>query len=394
VSTGAPPLTQLFVVASSATARMRMRIVPMVDDGERLAAVNQGLGIVPLEVMAEGDDRALAEVYHAFRRIDLPDASCGDQAERLETALSVWGDALARSGIALRLERRALYGAPLPRTDWQGSTSGISARPWDVEMTALAAGLRTIVKLDGLPPELVDTLRQLVEQRGFQVEAVAQRDAGGANDPSKSVTLLVARDASPLVEARELEALLLAPRGAPGATGATIRMGALLGYPPCCTDRFTRIAGQNYTTLAWALLPGVPHRPASPVTQWLHPALALLSHSPCDLHCAPSVALGERLVDEIEATQPTFAAGWRSLTARVHVIDHRGNRLALTVDGGLESKATITAADVVASGSSDSHAMTTAHRLVGQNVRAHSGGLLTTDGGWHAPYVADHRGRP
>jgi len=392
VSTGAPSTTQLFVVASGATARMRMRIVPIVDDGERVAAINRDLGIVPLEVSAEGDDRALAEVYHVFRRLELPDAARGGEAERLETALSAWGDALAGSGIALRLERRALYGAPLPRTDWQGSTSGVSARPWDVEMTALAAGLRTIVKLDGVPRELIDTLRQLVEQRGFQVEVVGQRDAAGAHDPSRSVTLLVARDASALVEARELEALLLAPRGASGVTAATIRMGALLGYPPCCADRFTRIAGQNDTTLAWALLPGVPHRPASPVIQWLHPALALLSHSPCDLHCAPSVALGERLVDEIEATQPTFAAGWRSLTARVHVIDHRGNRLSLTVDGPLEAEATITGADVVASGSADAHAMITAQRLVGQTVHAHAGGLLTADGGWHAPYVADHRG--
>lgn len=392
MSTGALPSTQLFVVASDGTARMRMRIVPMVDDGERLAAVNQGLGIVPLEVTAEGDDRALAAVYHAFRRLDLPEATRGDETARLEIALSAWGEALARSGIAVRLERHALYGAPLPRTDWRGSTSGISARPWDVEMTALAAGLRTIVKLDGVPPDFIPTLHQLVEPRGLRVEVVAQRDAAGADDPSKSVTLLVARDASALVEARELEALLLAPRGAAGVTAATIRMGALLGYPPCCTDRFTRIAGQNDTTLAWALLPGVPHRPASPVTQWLHPALALLSHSPCDLHCAPSVALGERLVDEIEATQPTFAAGWRSLTARVHVIDHRGNRLALTVDGGLEAEATITVADVVASGSSDANAMTTAQRLAGQTVRAHAGGLMTADGGWHAPYVADHRG--
>ena len=61
MSTGAHPPTQLFVVASGATARMRMRIVPVVDDGERVAAVNQGLGIVPLEVMAEGDDAGLVE---------------------------------------------------------------------------------------------------------------------------------------------------------------------------------------------------------------------------------------------------------------------------------------------------------------------------------------------
>lgn len=386
------PLTQLFVAVERATARMRMRVVPVRDGGEHLAAVNRGFGIAPLEVHGEGDDRALVEVYHAFRRLELADAARGDEAEQLANAFSAWRDGLARSGIDLRLERRALYGAPLPHTDWRGSSSGISARPWDVELTALTAALRTIVKLDGVPPELVETLRHLVEQRGLQVEVVAQPTVSGAEDPSRSVTLLVARDASALVEARDLEALLLTPGGAPNVRAATIRMGELLGYPRCCTDRFTRVTGQNDTTLAWALLPGVPHPPASPVTQWLHPALALLSHSPCDLHCAASVALGERLLEQSEATQHGFAAAWRSLTARVHVIDHRGNRLSLAVDGRLEAGATITAADVVASGRSDPHAMTNAQELVGQMVRSDLGGLVLANGGWHAPYVADHRG--
>ncbi|MCC6848796.1 MAG: hypothetical protein IT294_09865 [Deltaproteobacteria bacterium] len=392
MSASATHPTQLFVVVERASARMRMRLVPVQDDGEHPPAVNRGMGIVPLEALGERDDRALTEVYHAFRRLELPDAACGNVPDRLANAFSAWRDALALSGIDLRLERRALYGMALPHTDWRGSSSGISARPWDVELTALAAGLRTIVKLDGVPAELVETLRALVEQRGLRVEVVAQHTAAGSEDPSRSVTLLVARDGSTLGEARELEALLLAPRGAAGVTAATIRMGALLGYPPCCTDRFTRVAAQNDTTLAWALLPGVPHPPASPATQWLHPALALLSHSPCDLHCAASVALGERLVDEIEATQPSFAAAWRSLTARVQVIDHRGDRLALTVDGSLESGATITAADIVASGRSDPHVTATAEMLVGRTVRSDTGGLTIAGGGWHAPYVADHRG--
>jgi hypothetical protein len=36
--------------------------------------------------------------------------------------------------------------------------------------------------------------------------------------------------------------------------------------------------------------------------------------------------------------------------------------------------------------------MTTAQWLVGQRVGAVGGGLMTADGGWHAPYVSDHRG--
>lgn len=381
--------TQWFVVVSRDGARMRMRLTPTRDGGERLAAVNGGLGIVPVERLGAGDHLALTEAYHVFRRLELPVAATGN--EKLASAFAIWRDALARSGIELDLERRALHGMPLPQTDWRGSTSGVSARPWDMELTALTAALRTVVKLDGVPLDFVDSLRGLVEQRGVRTEVVTPKRAntGSTADP---VTILAARDAATLVEARELEALLLASKGAPDATAATIRMGELLGYPRCCADRFTRIAAHNDTTLAWALLPGAPHPPASPVTQWLNPALALLSHAPCDLQCPGSIALGARLLEEIERADPSFAAGWRALTGRVHVIDHRGNRLTLAVEGSLEAGATITGVDVVASGRSDPGVMTSAQRLIGRTVQAQCGGITTMDGSWYAPYVADHRG--
>ena len=70
------------------------------------------------------------------------------------------------------------------------------------------------------------------------------------------------------------------------------------------------------------------------------------------------------------------------------------NRLALAVDGRLETGATITAADLLVGGGADPDATTHAQRLVGRTVRPDSGGIVTADGGWHAPYVADHRGRP
>jgi hypothetical protein len=384
------PVRQLFVVVEREAARMRMRLVPVRDGGESLAAVNRGLGIVPLEVLGDGDHRRLTEVYHVFRRLELSEAAGGGD-ERLANAFSAWRMALERSGIVLLLERRALCGAPLPRTDWRAEARGIAVRPWDVELTALTAGLRRIVKLDGVPPELVESLRHIAAQRGLGVEVVTPQGAvAEATHSAGSVTLLVARDASALVEARGLEALLLL-HGGPGAKAATLQMGELLGYPRCCVERFARIAEQNDTTLAWALLPGVPHTPAPPLTQWLQPGLWLLSHLPCDLHCAASIVLAERLLEALEATQPGFTARWRSLTARLQVVDHRGNRLALAVDGPLEAGATITAADVLVSGGADPDATTRAQRLVGRTVCPDSGGLVITDGNWHAPYVADHR---
>jgi hypothetical protein len=258
-----------------------------------------------------------------------------------------------------------------------------------VELTALAAGLRRIVKFDGVPPELVDGLRETAAERGLHVALV--RPPGTMGD--RVVTVLVADDRSALVEARGLETLLLAPGDVPGVGSATQRMGALLGYPSCCVERFTRIAEQNDTTLAWALLPGIPHPAASALTQWLQPGLALLSHAPCDLHCAASIALGEHILHAVEANDSGFTARWRSLAARVQVVDQRGTRIALAANGRLETGATVTAADVLASGASDPEAGTRAQALVGRTVSADSGGLVVTEGDWCAPYAADHRGR-
>jgi hypothetical protein len=60
----------------------------------------------------------------------------------------------------------------------------------------------------------------------------------------------------------------------------------------------------------------------------------------------------------------------------------------------LEAGATITAADVVAGGSADPDATACAEGLVGRTVHPDSGGLMIAGAGWHAAYVADHRGLP
>ena len=394
VTTYETPLRQLFVVVERESAGMRMRLAPVRQGGELMAAVNQEFGVVPIEFLGEGDQHPLAEVYHIFRRLQLPDSAVGAE-DRLSLAFSMWREALAHSGIALRLERPGLYGLPLPRADWGAESRGISLRPWDVEFTAIEACLRRIVKLDRVPPEFVDTLQQNAQQRGLRVEIVTpERTAQQAADPRDAVTLIVARDASTLIEARGLEQLLFVGAGAPGVAAATLAMGELLGYPSCCVKRFTRIAGQNDTTLAWALLPGVACTPASPLAQWLQPGLWLLSHFPCDLNCAASIALGQRILDAVDAKDPGFATRWRSFAARVQVVDQRGNRIAVAVDGALEFGGRVTAADLLAASGPDPEGSARAQRLVGREVHLDSGGLVVAECDWYAPYVADHRGEP
>ncbi len=362
-----------------------MRLAPS-GQGERFAVENQGVGVVPIEFLGDGDHTSLSEAYHILRRLDLP--SGPPIQDRLSAAFDVWREALTAAGIELRLERRALYGDPLPPTTRAPDSRGISLRPWDIELTAIEAGLRKVVKLDRVPPEYVGALRDDAVQRGLLVETVTPRDVAAAG----VVTVLVSYDVSTLADARDLEERLLVRGSVQHADGASAKMGELLGYPSCCVQRFARVAEHNDTNLAWALLPGAAE-PASPFTQWLQPGLALLSHSPCDLGCVPSTALGGRLLEAVEATETGFAARWRTLTARIQVVDQRGNRLALAADGPLDDSPRIAAADLLGSGGTDPEAEERAASLVGRRIQLDCGGLVVADCDWYAPYVADHRGR-
>ena len=135
----------------------------------------------------------------------------------------------------------------------------------------------------------------------------------------------------------EAEAAL---RRGPDADAART-LGAALGYPPCCIDAFVAAAGHDDRALV-AGLDGAT--PASPLTVWLNQPLALVSHVPCGLDCAPTRALAAAILDELDRETPGFAAAWRSLATRLHVLDHRGRGLALVGDGALATGFTITEA--------------------------------------------------
>src|SRR5690606_21327077 len=119
---------------------------------------------------------SLVEAYHAFRRLDLGDASAVDR-DRLFDACGTWRRVLAASSIDMQLEREALYGPPLPRAARPADGGGIAFRPWDIELMALEDGLRHLVKLDRVPPAAAE-LREIAAQRGLCVEAVTPEDGG------------------------------------------------------------------------------------------------------------------------------------------------------------------------------------------------------------------------
>ncbi len=376
---------QLFVVVERGNAGMRMRLAPADLGGERFAVVNGKIGIAAIEYIGHGNRSSLTEAYHVFRKLDLQGEDSTGR-DRLLQVFSQWQEALARSGIAISVEREALYGSPLPRHAWAAGADGVSLRPWDIELTALQARLRRVVKLDQVPAQFVNALVERTEQRGFMVELVtAQRGDGSA-------TLLVSPDSRTLAEAAALERQLLVHGSDQSVDGASAQLGELLGYPPCCIERFGHVAEHNDTTLAWALLPE-PTTSASPLSQWLQPGLALLSHSPCALSCAASIALAQRLLDAVDGADPGGTARWRALATRVQVVDRDGNRLALALDESLDSPQRILAADLLSAKDSPAPLPQRTSDLVGQRVVLENSGLVAEDREWYAPYVADHRGQ-
>ncbi len=380
------PPRQLFVVVECGSISMRMRLAP-VAFGERFAAENGRYGILPIELIGDRDDDSLAPAFHVFRQLE-KERVASDGAT-LEGIFDAWGEGLASRGLDLRLERRSFYGAPLPPNSRGLDGGRTSLRPWDIELTAIEAELRRAVKLDRLPPAYVDEIRANVLRRGLLVDVVSPSEP----TPDGAVTMIVARDRPTLSTACELERALLVRGGAQVVNDASAKMGELLGYPSCCTARFSRVLEHNDTNLAWALLPA-RGEPVSPITQWLQPGLALLSHSPCALSCAASLDLGGRLLDAIDDKEPGLAERWRGVATRVQVVDRYGNRVAVAVEGSLDSPREIEAAELLGSGGSDPDAVDRVQGLVGRELCANSEGVWVADTDWYAAYVADHRDRP
>ena len=203
-------------------------------------------------------------------------------------------------------------GAPGPGQLW----------PFDAELAGLRLGLRRIVKREAFDDEAEAADRAWLAAAGVATARV------GPVDPDGRRVLL--GSLAPLVPS--LAAAELALRGSDDADPAGA-LGDALGYPPCCIARFVA-GGRDDRSILVERAPDALG-PASPLSLWLNPPLALISHVPCSLHCAPTVGLAAALLDELDRASPGFAVRWTELAARLHVIDERGRGLALAGDGNL-----------------------------------------------------------
>ena len=168
--------------------------------------------------------------------------------------------------------------------------------PFDPESVALDLGLRRLIK------------REAVPGRGVVFESPDDAEIAAAH--------------------RAEEALARGAEADADADHAVAHLGDALGYPPCCVQAFLEQGRRDDLSLALALLPEPGGPPASPLTSWLVPPLALVSHAPCGLSCGATEELARALLDELDRRRPGFRSRWHGLAARVQAVSSDGRFFA------------------------------------------------------------------
>lgn len=180
-------------------------------------------------------------------------------------------------------------------------------RPRRVDLIALRAGARAVAKFEDLDHDTALALDRRLQEQGFRT--ARQGPYGRRFDVALSAPGARA-DRYLIVASRGNEAAAVVEAERDRSPDGARRAGLLLGYPPCCVDRFVALErspeaerdGINEVALR-ALLDG------SPVHWSLHP---LCSESPvgflpCDGRCPRALAFARRVFEAVEHEDPTGA---------------------------------------------------------------------------------------
>jgi hypothetical protein len=193
-------------------------------------------------------------------------------------------------------------------------------RPRRVDLLALRAGARAVAKFEDLDQRTALALERRLRAEGFRTAGAgpyARRFDVALSTPAGSAhRYLVAAS-----RGAEAEGVIEAERDR-SPEGAR-RAGLLLGYPPCCVDRFVELErspeaardGINEAALR-ALLDG------SPVHWALHPLCseAPVGFVPCGGRCARALEFARRVLAAVERADPDGAVVLRAQLLRPMLI--------------------------------------------------------------------------
>jgi hypothetical protein len=186
----------------------------------------------------------------------------------------------------------------------------------DPEIELIARGHKRACLKEAVPRPEAEGLCRAYRAMGLVAEIVELHGlAEGRDAHERGASFAIVAVAS---DQASLDEVLAAQRAHAGAQGsaATLAMGALMGYPPCCVQAFVgqRTRGDNLDNerLTFRRAPGEP----------LHPLLhrvggvRLLSHHPCTPSCAGSARIGEQILEALAAIDAPAAAHARARMER------------------------------------------------------------------------------
>ena len=284
-----------------------------------------GPATVTLRVDPAGPERAMvqgphASLIHLERALPEPARAAIASLREAVSRASSHAEAAARTEDALL---RAGFGVDRrdePRTAVRRHPAARLERDdlVDHELLGLRHGLRAVAKRmcpPGGGAERVDRLRA----QGFSATRFGITTHGASH--AEREVVLVATEPRTLERAREVEeALVRAARERADDAGAVREMGALLGYPRCCVERFVLLGARDDASLAGALLG--PLGVETPFeTAFTVPPFTLISHAPCGPHCVATIALVRALRDHMP---PAARASYARLARARWGIDDDG----------------------------------------------------------------------
>lgn len=367
-------------------ARVMMKLVP--DPARRSRALAHALGFAISHLDADPAEPVRSRIDALKRALGGLDAAPADERVALPRIARAMSAAIPGARLVVRRRLPVDQRTPVwPVTMRSGAPAeaGRFIWPYDAELAGLLIGRRKLILRESMTLALAEADAAWLSSHGI---AVRHADARGPH------RLFASTDAAILDEAAARHAAACA--GDEGFREAARWMGAALGYPSCCVESFVRVRMRDDLTLFAELLPPLPHAPMSPLVGWLDGAVALLSYAPCSPECAPSRALAEALIDEIERRSPGFSSRWRALARRVHALTADGRCFAIAAEGDLVEGGALRVIDAVRltppEGADLSRLVTPAGNLTGRELRVERGLLVAPElPGWVATLVADHR---
>ena len=187
------------------------------------------------------------------------------------------------------------------------------AAPFDSELALLAAGVKRVIKMEFAEPDRVAravtlgfTARQADGRYG-----VTSASADITYDAGQATTVFVGRDID-VKRAVEVEVI---ERGTTGETRleAMREMGALLGYPACCTAAYSEQEDQGESASFARLLGAGPQNHGTFPNNLFVLEHQLISHFPCTLSCAQSEAVAKAALDACRKEHPDYSVDLEAL---------------------------------------------------------------------------------